>query len=119
MTLPVRLTREANEDLGHASTRYEGRREGLGIVFLAAVDRTIDSIAPWPRAGTSIKGVRADLHARRMGACGADDGIRTRDPHLGKAITTVSSCVVRSRLTRSEQVTGPAGTASYHPVSRR
>jgi len=67
VTLPVGLTSEANEDLRHASAWYEDRHDRLGFAFLAAVDRTIDSISRWPRTGTSIEGVRADLHARRMG----------------------------------------------------
>ena len=67
MTPPIRLTSEANDDLAHAATWYEDRREGLGLAFLAAVSRTIDSIAHWPRTGTSIEDVRADLDARRMG----------------------------------------------------
>ncbi len=54
MTLPVRLTSEANEDLGHASAWYEDRRKGLGLAFLAAADQTMDSLARWPRTGTSV-----------------------------------------------------------------
>jgi len=67
VTLPIRLTSEAIDDLAHAVSWYEDRRKGLGAAFVAAVDRTLDSIAPWPRAGTSIEDVRADLDARRMG----------------------------------------------------
>lgn len=66
MTLPVRLKGEASEDLRTASAWYEDRRKGLGVAFLAAVDRTMDSIARWPRTGTSVVGVQPDLDARRM-----------------------------------------------------
>ena len=67
MTPPIRLTSEAKDDLAQAATWYEDRREGLGLAFLAAVDRAIDSIARWPHTGTPIEDVRADLDARRTG----------------------------------------------------
>jgi hypothetical protein len=38
---------------------------------------------------------------------GADDGIRTRDPHLGKGIGYVLTRPVSSRLLLSAQVSGP------------
>jgi hypothetical protein len=49
VTLPIRLTSEAIDDLEHAVSRYEDRRKGLGATFLAAgrsnlrLDRTLAS----------------------------------------------------------------------------
>ena len=49
MSLPVKLTAEAVEELSEASAWYEERRVGLGLAFVAAVDRALDQIARRPR----------------------------------------------------------------------
>ena len=66
MKLAVDLTDEASSEIGDASRWYEDRRAGLGLAFLAAIDRAIDQIARWPRTGALIEGVDPRLEVRRM-----------------------------------------------------
>ena len=35
----------------HAARWYEQRHAGLGLAFVAAVDRAVESIVRWPQAG--------------------------------------------------------------------
>ena len=66
MRLPVDLTGGASDELRDASRWYEERRAGLGLAFVAAVDRAIDQVARWPRTGAPIEGVGPDPEVRRM-----------------------------------------------------
>ena len=66
MSLPVGLTAEAVDELRDASAWYEERRAGLGLVFVAAVDRAVDRIARWPGAGVLVDGVDPELQVRRV-----------------------------------------------------
>lgn len=66
MRLPINLTGEASDELRNASLWYEDRRAGLGLAFVAAVDRAIDRVARWPRTGALIEGVGSELEIRRM-----------------------------------------------------
>lgn len=66
MTVDVRLLDEAIAELGDASAWYEERQVGLGLVFLAAVDRAIEHVSRWPLTGTLIDGVDESLEVRRM-----------------------------------------------------
>ena len=66
MRLAVNLTGEASEELRDASRWYEDRRAGLGLAFVAALDRAIDRVARWPRTGALVEDVGSDLEIRRM-----------------------------------------------------
>ena len=45
---------------------YEERREGLGLAFLAAVDRAVESVERWPRVGALVEDVPDPLEARQV-----------------------------------------------------
>lgn len=66
MTVQVRLLDEAVAEAEDASVWYEEQSAGLGLAFLAAVDRTIDHLSRWPLTGTLIEGVDESLEVRRM-----------------------------------------------------
>ena len=66
MTAQVRLLGEAVAEVEDASVWYEKRSAGLGLAFLAAVDRSIDHLSRWPITGTLIDGVDESLEVRRM-----------------------------------------------------
>lgn len=66
MTVEVRFVDEAVAELDDAARWYEERREGLGLAFLAAVDRAVESVERWPRVGTLVEDVPDDLEARRV-----------------------------------------------------
>ena len=65
MTAPVRFLDEAVAELEDASGWYQQQRSGLGLVFLAAIDRTVDRLSRWPKTGSLIDGVADDLEVRR------------------------------------------------------
>lgn len=62
----VLLEPAASSELHEATGWYEERRSGVGLAFLAAVDRAMDQVAACPESGASVPGVSADLPARRM-----------------------------------------------------
>ena len=64
MSRPVTFEPEASHELEAAALWYEGQRSGLGLTFLAAVDRTVDHLATWPDAGTPVPGVPAHCEVR-------------------------------------------------------
>lgn len=66
MSRPVTFEPEASHELEAAALWYEAQRSGLGLTFLAAVDRTVDHLATWPDAGTSVPGVPAHVEVRQM-----------------------------------------------------
>jgi len=66
VTAQVRLLDEVVAELEDASAWYEEQRAGLGLVFLAAVDRVIDHVSRWPLTGALIDGVDESLAVRRM-----------------------------------------------------
>lgn len=49
MTLPVRISKEADAEMAEAARWYETHREGLGIEFLDALDTAVARIAETPR----------------------------------------------------------------------
>lgn len=65
MNRPFRIEPEASAELEDAAVWYEGRRPGLGVEFLEAVDATLDHIARWPQAAQRVPGVSADIPARK------------------------------------------------------
>jgi plasmid stabilization system protein ParE len=56
---------EASAELEEAALWYEAERSGLGLAFLAAVDRAIEHLAAWPNSGIPVPGVPADLFVRQ------------------------------------------------------
>jgi plasmid stabilization system protein ParE len=45
---------------------YEDRQSGLGRSFLAAADRTMETVARRPHSGTPIEDLGCGIEARRM-----------------------------------------------------
>ncbi|MEM9131465.1 MAG: type II toxin-antitoxin system RelE/ParE family toxin [Actinomycetota bacterium] len=66
MTRNVELTTDAVEEVTHASQWYDDRQDGLGLVFVAAVDRAINHLARWPHAGAPVDDVDPDLDVRTV-----------------------------------------------------
>ena len=66
MTVEIRFVDEAVTELDNAALWYEDRREGLGLAFLAALDRAVESIRRWPRAAALVEGVSVGLEIRRV-----------------------------------------------------
>ncbi len=66
MTKQVRILDEAVAEVEEASVWYEEKSTGLGLAFLAAVDRSIEPLSQWPLAGTLTDGVNESLEARWM-----------------------------------------------------
>lgn len=65
MTLPLRISEEAEAELAEAASWYETHRSGLGIDFLAAVDETMTRIAEMPKMGSPVSGVADEAIRRR------------------------------------------------------
>lgn len=76
MTLSVTVHADAATELEAAAVWYDDQREGLGLQFLAAVDRAIQHARAWPHTGAPVEGLslmtiddpatgRAALPARR------------------------------------------------------
>ncbi len=59
---------------------------------------------------------RLEAHRRDAGSTGADDGIRTRDPHLGKVVLYQLSHV-RVRRTESRGCRAPLQPAGLRGVA--
>jgi plasmid stabilization system protein ParE len=57
---------DASSELLEAARWYEARRSGVGLAFLAAVDRAIEQVAAWPEIGALVPGVSAELRVRKM-----------------------------------------------------
>lgn len=66
MSLRVIFLPEAALEAEEAIEWYEAQRRGLGLAFLAAVDRTVEHIARWPKSGSPVPGVDDQLEARRV-----------------------------------------------------
>lgn len=56
---------EAAHELEAAALWYEAQRSGLGLAFLATVDRTVEHVTAWPDTGTPVAGVSASLAVRQ------------------------------------------------------
>jgi len=57
---------EASDELEASALWYEAQRSGLGLTFLAAIDRTVGHLATWPGAGELVPGVPPHLEVRQM-----------------------------------------------------
>lgn len=66
MTLAVTIHADAAAELDAASAWYDNQREGLGLQFLAAVDRVIQHARVWPHTGALVEGLPPDLVVRRL-----------------------------------------------------
>ena len=64
MTLPLRISEEADAEMAEAGRWYERHRAGLGVAFLDAVDTAVARIAEMPGMGSPVPGI-ADLTIRR------------------------------------------------------
>ena len=56
---------EASAELEEAALWYEAQRSGLGLAFLAAVDRAVEHLTAWPDAGAAVPGVPVGLSVRQ------------------------------------------------------
>ena len=65
MSLPVRISAEADDELVDAACWYESHREGLGDSFLNAVDTTVARIAEAPHVGSMVPAVSDQAIRRR------------------------------------------------------
>lgn len=63
---PLRTEQEASDELAEAAVWYEGKREGLGLEFLEAVDGAVEFIARFAQAGSPVPLVPKDLPVRRV-----------------------------------------------------
>jgi plasmid stabilization system protein ParE len=65
LTLPVRISEEADAEMAESARWYETHRPGLGVEFLDAVDAAVVGIAETPRMGTLVPGVSDQAIRRR------------------------------------------------------
>jgi hypothetical protein len=63
---PFRTEPEASDELAEAAVWYEGKREGLGLEFLEAVDAALEFVARFTQAGSPVSLVPKDLHVRQV-----------------------------------------------------
>lgn len=66
MSRRVLVESEASSELREAALWYEAQRSGVGLAFLAAVDRAMEQVAAWPETATPVPGVSAELPVRKM-----------------------------------------------------
>ena len=57
MTLPVRISEEADAEMAEAARWYESHGVGLGTAFLEAVDSAVVRVAETPQLGGPVPGV--------------------------------------------------------------
>lgn len=65
MTGAFRPEPEASAELEDAAIWYESQRAGLGLEFVAAVDRALAQIAEWPQLGRRVARLATDLPVRK------------------------------------------------------
>ena len=65
MTLPLRISEQAEAEMAEAARWYEAHRSGLGIDFLEALDAAVARIAEMPRMGSPVSGVADEAVRRR------------------------------------------------------
>ncbi len=66
MTWRATLHGDAAAELEAATVWYDERRAGLGLQFLAAVDRAIERARAWPHTGSPVPELSSDLEVRRL-----------------------------------------------------
>jgi plasmid stabilization system protein ParE len=62
----ARYHREAREELIAAAERYEARRPGLGLDFVAEITRAVASIREHPEAWPCCKGLKTRVPVRKF-----------------------------------------------------
>ena len=65
MTLPVRISEEAEAEMAEAARWYESHRVGLGAALLEAVDSAVARVAEMPRMGSALSGTADETIRRR------------------------------------------------------
>ena len=66
MSKAVTVHADAAAEVEAAAVWYDDQHDGLGLQFLAAVDRAIQHARAWPLSGTAVMGLPADLVVRRL-----------------------------------------------------
>jgi len=64
LSLPIRISEEAEAEMADAARWYESHHTGLGSEYLEAVDAAVDRIAENPNVGSMVPGV-SDSEIRR------------------------------------------------------
>jgi toxin ParE1/3/4 len=62
----VTVHADAAAEVEAAAAWYDDQHQGLGLQFLAAVDRAIQHARAWPLSGTAVMGLPPDLGVRRL-----------------------------------------------------
>ena len=62
---PLKLDREAEDEIEEATDYYEGERRGLGAVFQAALHATFDRIVAFPASFATVMTTRSGHPVRR------------------------------------------------------
>lgn len=70
MSTAVTVHADAAAEVEAAAAWYDDQRDGLGLQFLAAVDRAIRHAGAWPQSGTPVKGLGPDFVVRRLPVSG-------------------------------------------------
>ena len=65
MTLPIRISEEADAEMAEAARWYETHRAGLGTDFLDAVEAAVARISETPQMGSPVPGVSDEAIRRR------------------------------------------------------
>ena len=65
MTLPLRISEEAEAEMAEAARWYEAHRPRLGMEFLEAVDKAVARISDMPRVGSPVSDVADEAIRRR------------------------------------------------------
>jgi len=110
MSRAFRIEPEAASELEGAAVWYDQRRLGLGAEFLEAIDATLERIVRWPHAAPRVRGVAADVPARRAPV--ARFPIKSRTWKL-----RMPSGCSRSLMTGANPATGILGSRSSPFVS--
>jgi toxin ParE1/3/4 len=62
----VTVHADAAAEVEAAAVWYDDQHDGLGLQFVAAVDRAIQHARAWPLSGTAVMGLLPDLVVRRL-----------------------------------------------------
>jgi plasmid stabilization system protein ParE len=65
LTLPVRISEDAEAEMAEAARWYETHRVGLGTEFVEAIDNVVARISETPRMGSPVPGVADETIRRR------------------------------------------------------
>jgi plasmid stabilization system protein ParE len=66
VTVEIRFVDEAVGEVDDAALWYQQQRDGLGLAFLASLDRALELIRRWPQTGGLVDDVAQDLEVRRV-----------------------------------------------------